>query len=263
MMAWVRLVESWVLLPGGLLLLAGLGWLLLFWWKRLGRALVGIALFLLYLFSTPWMQFQLAAVTETIPALTSTQTVIAARQSEKTAIVVLGGGRYTDAPEFSSDVVNRYTLERLRYGAWLQRQINAPILVTGGFPLGESSSEAALMATSLQQDFGVAKDQIWLEEISRNTWEHGQYVPPILEKQRVTTVLLVTHASHMQRAVNVFEASKAAEGLKIVPAPTAFTTRGAMDHGALLFRPSTHAMHKNQQFLHEWLGQLWYAWHYR
>src|SRR5580765_1139325 len=52
------------------------------------------------------------------------------------AIVVLGGGRYLDAPEYGGDTAGPSTLERLRYGAKLGRETRLPILVSGGKPGG-------------------------------------------------------------------------------------------------------------------------------
>ncbi len=254
--------------PGGILLLLLLALLLFYRLRRLSRFLVGTSLLLLYLFSTPWMMYQLAAQLEVVPPL---QQVPVVHEDQMAAIVVLGGGRYTTAPEYKvhspeggregalgygGDVVGKSTLERLRYGASLQRQSGFPILVTGGRPLDEEKPESQLMAESLWQDFAVS--EVWQEDQSINTWEHARYVPPILRERGVTTLILVTHASHMPRALRVFRQSPEMAGIRIIPAPTAFTTRGAMDQGFGEWRPSAGALSKNVSFLHEWGGMLWY-----
>lgn len=67
--------------------------------------------------------------------------------------MILGGGKNIQAPEFAhTDTVNRWTLQRLRYGAYLQQQPGKPILVTGGDPYG-GKPEAGAMAESLKRDF--------------------------------------------------------------------------------------------------------------
>src|SRR5690554_4539950 len=49
------------------------------------------------------------------------------------AIVILGGGRDYQSPEFGwGDAPSNPTWRRLAYGAWLQRGSDWPILVTGG-----------------------------------------------------------------------------------------------------------------------------------
>ena len=100
------------------------------------------------------MEFELAKRLEIIPPL---QNPVEQSDGERVAIVVLGGGRYSAAPEFGQDVVGQSTLERLRYAARLHRQTDFPLLVTGGVPLNEAVSEAQLMAESLRNDFLVEK----------------------------------------------------------------------------------------------------------
>jgi hypothetical protein len=51
------------------------------------------------------------------------------------AIVVLGSGLNLDAAEYGGDTANERTLVRLRYGAYLARHLDLPLLVTGGTPL--------------------------------------------------------------------------------------------------------------------------------
>lgn len=268
MIETIRLIESWLMPPGGILLLLLLAFLLFYKMRRFSRFLLGIALILLYLLSTPWIKLQLAAQLEAVPPLSEIPQI---SEDERTAIVVLGGGRYTAAPEFKvnspeggregalgygRDVVGKSTMERLRYGAYLHKQSGLPLLVTGGTPLDEAIPESQLMADSLWHDFGIA--EVWQEDQSVNTWEHAQLVPKILKQKGVTTLLLVTHASHMPRSLRVFQQSPEMEGTRVIAAPTAFTTRGAMDHGFGLWRPSAGTLSKNVSFLHEWGGMLWY-----
>jgi len=243
--------------PGSILVLLLLALLLAGWLRGFSRLLLFIATISLYLLSTPWLEFELAKRLEIIPPL---QNPVEQSDGERVAIVVLGGGRYSAAPEFGQDVVGQSTLERLRYAARLHRQTGFPLLVTGGVPLNEAVSEAQLMAESLRNDFLVEK--VWLEEKSVNTWEHGQRVPPILKQKGVTTMILVTHASHMLRSLRVFRQSSVLGDIQIIPAPTAYTTTSVMDRGLGLWRPAAGALRGNVRFLHEWLGVLWYQLRY-
>ena len=268
MIETIRLIESWLMPPGGILLLLLLAFLLFYKMRRFSRFLLGIALILLYLFSTPWMKLQLAERLEVVSPLVEIPQI---PEDELAAIVVLGGGRYTAAPEFKMnapegnregalgygrDVVGKSTLERLRYGASLHKRSGFPLLVSGGTPLDEAVPESQLMADSLWHDFGIA--EVWQEERSINTWEHAQLVPQILREKGVSTLLLVTHASHMPRSLRVFQQSPEMDGIRVIPAPTAFTTRGAMDQGFGNWRPSAGVLSKNVSFLHEWGGMIWY-----
>ena len=87
-------------------------------------------------------------------------------------IVVLGGGKYYNAPEYTSaDTVSEPTLVRLRYAAWLHRQTGKPILVSGGSPEGSSVSEGQAMKAVLENEFKVPV--AWTEDKSFNTFENA------------------------------------------------------------------------------------------
>ncbi len=169
------------------------------------------------------------------------------------AIVVLGAGRRRHAPEFGGETINRLALERLRYAARLARETGLPLLVSGGAPLGDVP-EAVLMQRSLQEDFGVQAR--WLEGASRDTRENARLSAVQLRSAGVRTVLLVTHAMHMNRARDEF----AATGLVVIPAPTAWLGSGdvtpADEQGLRL--PSQNTAYAAWFALHELLGQLAY-----
>ncbi|HUV99147.1 MAG TPA: YdcF family protein [Gallionella sp.] len=167
------------------------------------------------------------------------------------AIVILGGGTYFHAPEYSGqDTVSDATLVRLRYGAKLQRETGKPILVTGGKPLGNSVSEAQQMRMSLEQDFGVPVR--WTEGASDNTFENAQNSFRILQQAGIRRIYLVTHAWHMPRAAAVFRSA----GFEVIEAPTAFTTRYQID--LLTFLPRAESLRDSKIFVHEIIGLLWY-----
>jgi len=243
--------------PGGILLMLLLALLVRGWLRNFSGFLILTAGILLYLFSTPWMVLELTRQIEVIPPLKQIPEI---SEDEQVAIVVLGGGRYTAAPEFGGDVAGWSTLVRLRYAAYLHKQSGFPLLVAGGTPLNEEIPESQLMADSLWSDFGISG--VWQENQSVNTWEHAQFVPPILKKRGVTTLLLVTSAKHMVRSLRVFRDASGKEGIRVIPAPTAFTTPSALDHGFGLWRPSAAALSRNVSTLHEWGGMLWYQLHY-
>lgn len=168
------------------------------------------------------------------------------------AIVVLGGGRMSNAPEYDGDTVNRYTLERLRYAARLTRRTGLPLLVSGGAPAGDTP-EATLMKAALQEDFGVTVR--WKEDRSLDTRQNARYSAQILQQQGIGSILLVTHAAHMRRAQIEFES----QGIKVIPAPTAWQgpRAGDEDRGWPAL-PSPSAAYAGWYALYEWLGLLAY-----
>ncbi|MBK4737040.1 YdcF family protein [Noviherbaspirillum pedocola] len=167
-------------------------------------------------------------------------------------IVILGGGRSRNAPEYAGhDVPIAASLARLRYGARLQRQTGLPILVTGGSPEGAFESEAQLMARALREDFSVPVR--WVEANSDNTAENARYSAEVLRSSGVRSILLVTDAMHMPRARAVFLQT----GLQVVPAPTNYRSRGPLLISD--FIPNAAALRDSSYALHEWIGALWYA----
>ncbi|MEK7666450.1 MAG: YdcF family protein [Pseudomonadota bacterium] len=170
------------------------------------------------------------------------------------AIVVLGHGRYAEAPEYDlEDTVNAQGLERLRYAAFLQRKTGLPILVSGGAPGGEDTAEAEHMQAALTADFHA--NVKWVERESRTTMENARYSQVLLAPAKVRHIYLVTHAWHMRRAARAFESV----GIKVTPAPTGFYTlnRAARMLGAYL--PSAQGMYFTSIALRERLAFIGYG----
>lgn len=169
------------------------------------------------------------------------------------AIVVLGGGLQTEAPEYGGDTAAARTLLRLRYGALLAHRYDLPLLVSGGRPDKATRTEAAVMAEMLAKEFAVQVR--WQEAQSRNTAENARFSAAILRDAGIRRVVLVTQAFHMPRAVRLFEAA----GIEVVPAPTNFATASHSPLGSLDFLPRVSAMQNSYYALHEWLGMAWLA----
>ena len=212
MESWQHIVELAILPPGSLLALALLGFLISLKWRGLGLTVVALSIAVLTSMSLPLTGRQLTAALE---ASTTPLYADALEEARKKAgaIVVLGAGRYANAPEYGSDTVSRFALERLRYAARLHRQTGLPILVTGGAPNGVKPAEAILMRTALQKDFDVTPR--WVESRSRNTMENAVFSTVLLARVGIERVILVTHAWHMRRALWSFTLA----GLKVTPAP--------------------------------------------
>ncbi len=132
------------------------------------------------------------------------------------AIVVLGGGVESYAPEYGVSSLGWRSLERLRYGLWLARETGAPVAFSGGTGREETSStpEARVAATIAANEF---KQPIrWIEDASRDTHENALRSVAMLRQSGITRVVLVTHGWHMPRALADFRA--AADGSVLVEA---------------------------------------------
>lgn len=167
------------------------------------------------------------------------------------AIVILGGGSNFHAPEYGGlDTVSHATLQRIRYGAVLQRQTHLPLLVSGGTPHGNQSGEATQMQAVLEQELRVPVR--WVEANSDNTDQNARNSYAILHPLGFEQIYLVTHASHMSRAVRAFEQA----GFTVIAAPTAFTTSDPIS--VMSFVPQARALLDSKIFIHELIGSLWY-----
>ncbi len=249
---FTRLIETIILPPGILLLMGAAGLLLLKRRPRTGYVLAWGTLLILYLLSIPAVALALIGSLENNwPALTDQQLIRPTAQ----AIVVLAGGRKPDAPEYGSDTVSHLSLSRVRYAAWLYQRTHLPIITSGGIVLSSGKvSEAALMAQVLRQEFQIP--DIQTEELSQTTRENALHLKKLLESRNINRIYLVTHAFHMLRAVNSF----ADTGIKVIPAPTAFTSNPANVAGALLdYLPQAGALQTSYLALHEYVGMLWYS----
>lgn len=255
MESWQHVAELFVLPPGSIIALAFLGFLIQLKWRGLGIALVALSVAVLTGMSLPLTGRQLTAALEASASPLYVDVLQEARKKAG-AIVVLGTGRYADAPEYGSDTVSRLALERLRYAARLHRQTALPILVTGGTTDSVEQAEATLMRTTLQRDFQITPR--WVEPRARNTMENAVYSRALLAQAGVEQIILVTHAWHMRRALWSFQLA----GFKVTPAPTAFNTLNRRERGILGYLPSAEGLYWTRTALRERLGYLWYRFKY-
>ena len=246
-MSWfiTNFIAAFLLPPLSLLLLLAFGIFLLYRSHKFAKPLIIASFSMLWIASTPFF------AEGALHLLESGATALDSQHQSADAIVILGGGTYFHAPEYSGqDTINEQTLPRLRYGAKLHRENGAPILVTGGKPVGNAISEAQQMRTSLQQDFHVPVR--WTEDASGNTLENARNSFQTLEKAGIRRIYLVTHAWHMPRSAHAFRHA----GFEVVEAPTAYTTRFRID--LLAFLPRAESLRDSKIFVHEVIGLIWY-----
>ena len=112
-----------------------------------------------------------------------------------------------------ADALGPLSLERVVLAARAYRQLHLPVAVSGGRVDKARSSEAALMKAALETDFAVPV--AWSEDASRTTWENAVYTARLLQPGRDRTVVLVSQAWHLPRAIWAFERV----GLQALPWP--------------------------------------------
>lgn len=118
--------------------------------------------------------------------------------SQDHAIVILG---YALAEDGSMQPT---MLERLKVGlAIAQKYPNSKIIVTGGVPKQGITESDAMAAWLIKQ--GIDKNRIIQENKSTDTVENAYFATNILKQEKIKDVTIVTSASHMRRALSVFQ----------------------------------------------------------
>lgn len=234
------------------MLLGLLGVLLLRWQRRLGIHLLVAGALLTYGLSIPLTANLLNRSIQSYAPLDEQ----ALREQRPGAIVVLAGGLDRHAPEYGSSTVHLRTLGRVRYAARLARRTGLPVLAVGGYTRRQEAGlpEADLMQAILEQEYGIAP--VWTENTSQNTRQNAQRSAALLKARGIDTIVLVTNAAHMPRAVESFQRA----GLNVIPAPTLFFPTQPEGHDPASWVPSAAAMHQVYYAAHEWLGRFWYRW---
>ena len=112
------------------------------------------------------------------------------------------------------------------------------------------------MKTILEQEFGLSA--VIAETTSRDTWENAVHSAVLLRERHLQTLLLVSNAVHLPRAVAAFQA----QGLNVIPAPTLFFNDQLEPLDPHSWQPSVTAIAEIYYGGYEWLGRLWYAMRY-
>lgn len=229
-----------VLPPASLVCLALAGLAVIRRRPRLGRGLLAVVVAALWLLSTPAVGIFLAHRVEPYPALDL------ARATGAGAVVVLGGGAQADAPEYDGGPQpGPVTLRRITYGAYAARRLGLPLLVSG------ADVESAGMTDVLERHYGVKPR--WVDATARDTHDNARHSAALLGAAGIRSVVLVTSASHMRRAVHEFEAA----GLLVTPAPTAFepVIVDTTEQGLLGLLPTMRGLDRSEIALRELVGE--------
>jgi uncharacterized SAM-binding protein YcdF (DUF218 family) len=233
--------------PAVLILLSALAAWGTLWHPRLGVAVGIVVTSLLYLAALPVVA---ARMLEDVEIQQSAKPDFSAAQ----AIVVLGGGVHKGDGGRVPDTLGVWTLGRLHLTQQAYRQLNLPIAVSGGRVGGAHAAEASLMKAVLEKDFGVPVT--WTEDRSRSTWENALFTKQLLQGENIRTIVLVTDAWHMRRALWCFERI----GIHAIPwpAPPTFDEADRIDD----YLPNTGALDASYHALHEAIGLVYYRLRY-
>jgi uncharacterized SAM-binding protein YcdF (DUF218 family) len=254
-MNWLltNIISAILLPPTSLLLVLIAGLLLLQKNRRWAMTMLATGIIALWLLATPLASKILLQSLERNITPVNIETVGIGSinvEPRPQAIVVLGAGRYSNAPEYGGDTISGLALERVRYAALLAHRTGIPVLTSGGRPDSANAPEGAMMRSILESEFNTPVR--WVETRSNNSADEARECWAILAPQHIRKIYLVTHAWHMPRAKMVFEKV----GFEVIAAPTGFTTQAPFSLLQLI--PDSRALNLSRTALHEWMGLFWY-----
>ena len=207
-----------------------------------------------------WVEATWLSLPPPLDAAQRAQLKARAAAGEPIAIVVLGGGVNPSAPEYASADLASPSLFRLRYAIWLGRQTGLPVGASGGVGWGPTGTavqpEATRMAEIAQGEYGMPLR--WVEATSRDTHENAVNMLAVLRAAGTREIVLVTHGTHMPRALREFRAAAAADAastpVRITPA--SMGEAWPADSALLRWLPSSEGTLRMRAALHEVLARL-------
>ncbi|MCF2860338.1 YdcF family protein [Pseudoalteromonas sp. SMS1] len=163
-------------------------------------------------------------------------------------IVVLGGGLSPNTKLHPNLQLSNPSVTRLVEGMRLAHIYSNATLIVSGAGHTPTNTTSHLMSQTAQS-LGIKASRIHLNAKARDTESEAKDLAPMLVD---STVALVTSASHMRRAQDLF----AAQGVDTIAAPVEFYSYDATPIYKRFIASST-ALSSVTSYCHEWLGQQW------
>ena len=166
-----------------------------------------------------------------------------------TKIVVLGCGHVSDEDLPITSQLFPCSLARSNEALRIYQQQDEAILITSGAPLQDLISNAE-MNKRLLIALGVEEEKILSVSTSKDTEDEARNLKAYLQGEPFA---LVTSASHMLRAMSIFEA----QGLKPIAAPTGHLVRNRSNTSWMSILPYSPNISKMERWCYEVLGRTW------
>lgn len=162
-------------------------------------------------------------------------------------VLVLGSGHVSNEQMSENSQLSKTALSRLNEGIRVYKQLkNAKLILSGYEGSDEVPHASVLKAVAI--NLGVSEDNILTQEEAKDTQEEALYAKKTIGKDNF---VLVTSASHMPRAMKIFQTS----GLNPLAAPTDFLSK---TNGTYASIPRAKEIIKTEKAMHEYIGSLWH-----
>lgn len=168
-------------------------------------------------------------------------------------VIVLGGAISPEVAAGRGEITLNEAAERLTAVAALARRYPAArIVFTGGIGQLFGTTSEADFVLQLFDSFGIPRERVMLESLSRNTFENAALTKELAQPKRGERWLLVTSAYHMPRSVGVFRQA----GFPVEAFPVDWRTRRVADPAP--FDTLSAGLARTDTALREWGGVLAY-----
>lgn len=167
--------------------------------------------------------------------------------------VLLGGGIFTNTANGNIPTLSAYS--RILHTAQLYHQYPKKIFISGGSPLQNVASESSVYKRELVE-LGINPDDIIIEENSKTTFENAKFINNILEKNKQSSMVLITSASHMKRSLYIFK-KVMKDSTSIYPAPCGFLG-SEKGNNIFYYLPQYSNFYKFNILLWETIGNFYY-----
>lgn len=164
-------------------------------------------------------------------------------------VMVLGNSHVVDDRIPPTSELSRASLMRLTEGIRIVRMYPGAKLILSGYAGGSDMSNARMMA-KVALALGVSKSDIILLETAKDTWEEARQAAAFVQQRKL---VLVTSASHMQRAMNEFNSA----GLSPIAAPTNYLAQSNIAQAWDKYTPKAVYLEQTERYWHETLGRIW------
>lgn len=164
-------------------------------------------------------------------------------------IHVLGSGHYNNPDWPLSSQIGSASLRRTMEGVNIFKKINKPNLkiIFTGFPGFGNQISNAEMNAKIARIANIPDNSLIINGNPKDTQEEAKFAKSIIGNN---SFVLVTSASHMPRAIKLFENV----GMNPVAAPTDFKGK---DESSLISAPNIGSFERSQNAIHEFLGITW------